>query len=327
MTQNPGQWGAQGGYPPQGQPGPGGYPQQQPGGYPPQPQPGGYPQQQPGGYPPQQGAYSPQGAYNPRTGYTPAATFPPQGAPGGVPPQGAGGFPPQGTPPPKKSPIMLIGIVVAAVVLLAAIGGIILVLNKGGKTQPGSTITPTQPTSQPTEQPTEQPSGQSTQPTEQPTDQQTTQPGQSIDLGGGISLTPAEGYQVEKTDEGYARLSNGKQIFIGQTGKLDPSTNPGQFCDSFHHKVTEGNANPRYAEPKTVNVNPKVKAATCQAVSTVSAGSGSGDVFVASLVSIRTDGVALIGTIFFTKGADTNQLNKDFSFMVNSMLTGQIAGG
>ena len=319
MTQNPGQWGAQGGYPPQGQPTPGGYPQQQPGGYPPQQQPGGYPSQQ---------AYNPQGAYNPQAGYTPAATFPPQGAPGGLPPQGAGGFPPQGTPPGKKSPIMLIGIVVAAVVLLAAIGGIILVLNKGDKTQPGSTITPTQPTSQPTDQPTEQPSGQTTQPTDQPTDQQTTQPGgQSIDLGGGISLTPAEGYQVEKTEEGFARLSNGKQIFVGQTGKLDPSTNPGQFCDSFHHKVTEGNANPRYADPKTVNINPKVKAATCQAVSTVSAGSGSGDVYVASLVSIRTDGLALIGTIFFTKGADTNQLNKDFSFMVNSMLRGQIAGG
>ena len=313
MTQNPGQWGTQGGYPPQGQPGPGGYPQQQPGGYP--------PQQQPGGYPPQQ-AYNPQGAYNPQAGYTPAATFPPKGAPGG-PTQGAGGFPPQGKPPAKKSPIMLIGIVVAAVVLLAAIGGVILVLNKGDKTQPGSTITPTQPT----EQPTEQPTGQSTQPTEQPTGQTTQPGGQSIDLGGGISLTPAEGYQVEKTEQGFARLSNGKQIFAGQTGKLDPSTNPGQFCDSFHHKVTEGNANPRYAEPKTVNINPKVKAATCQAVSTVSAGNGSGDVFVASLVSIRTDGVALIGTIFFTKGADTNQLNKDFSFMVNSMLTGQIAGG
>ena len=221
---------------------------------------------------------------------------------------------------------MLIGIVVAAVVLLAAIGGIILVLNKGDKNQPGSSITPTQPTSQPTDQPTEEPSG-STQPTDQPTDQTTQPGGQSIDLGGGISLTPAEGYQVEKTEQGFARLSNGKQIFAGQTGKLDPSTNPGQFCDSFHHKVTEGNANPRYAEPKTVNINPKVKAATCQAVSTVSAGNGSGDVFVASLVSIRTDGVALIGTIFFTKGADTNQLNKDFSFMVNSMLTGQIAGG
>ena len=48
MTEHPGQWGPQGGYPPQG---PGGYPPQQPGGYPPQ-QPAGYPPQP--GYPPQQ---------------------------------------------------------------------------------------------------------------------------------------------------------------------------------------------------------------------------------------------------------------------------------
>jgi hypothetical protein len=326
MTENPGQWGPQGGYPPQGQPTPGGYPPQQPGGYPPQQQPGGYPpQQQPGGYPPQQGGYNPQGAYNPQAGYAPQATFPPQGAPGGFPPQGPAGPPPQGAPPAKKkSPFLLIGIVVAAVLLLAAIGGIILVLNRGDKT-PGSTITPTsQPTTQPTGQPTEQPTGQSTEPTEQPTSQPS---GQSIDLGGGISLTPADGYQTEKTGEGFARLSNGKQLFVGQAGKLDPSTNPGQFCDAFHHKVTEGNANPRFAEPKTVSINPKVKAATCQAVSTVSAGSGSGEVYVFSLVSVRTDGLTIIGTIFFTKTADTNQLNKDFSFMVNSMLTGQIAGG
>jgi hypothetical protein len=300
MTQNPGQWGSQGGYPPQGQPSPGGYP----------------PQQQPSGYPPQQ-----QGAYNPRAGYTPAATFPGQGAPGGVPPQGAGGFPPQGTPPAKKSPIMLIGIVVAAVVLLAAIGGIILVLNKGDKTQPGSTITPTQPTSQPTEQPTEQPSGQ-------PTDHQTTQPsGQAIDLGSGISLTPAEGYQVEKTAVGLALLSNGSQDFAGQVAKLDPGTNPGQLCDAFHRKITEEDANGRYSEPKAVNINPKLKTATCEAISTVSSGSGSGEFHYFSLASVRTDGLALIGTIRFAKGANVDQLNKDFGFMVSSMLAGQIAGG
>ena len=43
MTDESGQWGPQGGYPPQS---PGGYPPQSPGGYPPQ-QPGGYPPQQP----------------------------------------------------------------------------------------------------------------------------------------------------------------------------------------------------------------------------------------------------------------------------------------
>ena len=54
MTQDSGQWGQQGGYPPQ-VPGEGYPPQppqpQQPGGYPPQ-QPGGYPSPPPRGYPP-----------------------------------------------------------------------------------------------------------------------------------------------------------------------------------------------------------------------------------------------------------------------------------
>ena len=61
MTQNPPDWGQQGGYPPQG---PGGYPPQQPSpGYPPQQPSPGYPPQQPGGYPPQQ---PPQQGYPPR---------------------------------------------------------------------------------------------------------------------------------------------------------------------------------------------------------------------------------------------------------------------
>ena len=44
-------------------------------------------------------------------------------------------------------------------------------------------------------------------------------------------------------------------------------------------------------------------------------------------MSIRTDGVTVIGTVYFTEDADTDQLNKDFSAMVNSMLKGQVAGG
>jgi hypothetical protein len=321
MSQTP-QWGPQGGYPPQGQPAPGGYPPQG------QPAPGGYPPQQQPGFQPQPG-YNPQGGYNPQAGYAPQAGYPPQGAPGGYPPQqaGAGGLPPQGAPPGKKSPAMLIGIVVAAVVLLAAIGGIILVLNKSDKTQPGSTITPAQPTTQPTEQPT----GQSTtQPTDQPTDQSTGQgTGQAIDLGNGISLTPAPGYQVEKSQPGFALLTTKQSIFVGQVVKGDASTNPGQACDNYHHNVATKNneGNPQYSQPKTVNINPKVKAATCQLVSTLSDGNGSTDVVTFTLVSVRTDGLTVMATTRFQKGADVNQLDKDFSAMANSMLKGQLAGG
>jgi predicted transcriptional regulator len=45
------------------------------------------------------------------------------------------------------------------------------------------------------------------------------------------------------------------------------------------------------------------------------------------LVSIRTDGLTVVGTAYFTADSDTQQLDKDYSAMVNSMLKGQAAGG
>ena len=222
MTQSPGDWGQQGqqgGYPPQGS---GGYPPQQPGsgGYPPQ-QPPGYPPQQQPGFPPP--GYAPQGAYAPQP---PPGEYPPQ-QPGGFGPQGpAGGGPAtQGTPA-KKSPVMIIAIVAAAVVLLAAIGGIIMVLTHGGTSQPEVTITPSQP-APPTEQPTPQPTGQ---PTPESTPTQSQPPtGGSIDLGNGVELTPAGGWQVKKTGKNVAQLSDGKSVFLGQSLQISPSTNPGQL--------------------------------------------------------------------------------------------------
>ncbi len=60
---------------------------------------------------------------------------------------------------------------------------------------------------------------------------------------------------------------------------------------------------------------------------TASNGSGSQDVVVFSLVSVRTDGVTAIGTMYFLKDADGDQLNKDFTAMMNSMLQDQAAAG
>ena len=46
------------------------------------------------------------------------------------------------------------------------------------------------------------------------------------------------------------------------------------------------------------------------------------------LVSVRqSDGVTVIGTTYFTPDADSDQLNKDFTSMINSMLRSQAAGG
>ncbi len=339
MTQNPGQWGPQGGYPPQGQ---GGYPPQQ---QPPPPQgQGGYPpQQQP---PPPQG-YAPQPTYNPQGTYAPQGGYPPQGQPGGYgqpgqqpPPTGYGqpgaGMPPAGFPPqdagqpPKKSPGLIIGIVVAAVVLLAAVGGIIMVLNRDDGGQPPVSITPSEPvppTGGPTDEPTTQPSTK--QPTE-PTSTTGSQPpsGDSVDLGKGISLTPASGWEVQKTGNGVAQLSNGQAVFLGQVIQAEAATNPGQLCDAWHRKVAEGTSNGKFAEPKSVDLGTqKLKGATCQAQVTVSNGQGSANVTLVSVVSVRaSDGVTVIGSVSFTEGGATDQLGKDFSAMVNSMLQGQAGG-
>jgi hypothetical protein len=322
MTQNPGQWGPQGGYPPQGQ---GGYPPQQPS--------PGYPPQQPGpGY--QQGGYAPQPGYNPQGTYAPQGGYPPQGGAGGSGPQGpqppqGGGYTPQPAPA-KKSPAMIIGIVVAAVVLLAAVGGIIMVLNRDGDQPPPVSITPSQPvppTEQPTEQPTQTPTDQPTTDQPQPTD--TTPPsGDAVDLGNGITLVPAPNWEVKKTGKGVAQLSDNKSVFLGQAIKVDPSTNSGQLCDAWHRKVAEGSSNGKFAEPKAVDLGTtKLKASVCNAQVTVSNGQGSATINLFSLVSVRqSDGVTVIGTAYFTPNVDTQQLDKDFSFMINSMLQGQANG-
>ena len=323
MTDQPGQWGPQGGYPPQG---PGGYPPQQPGGYPPQ-QPPGYPPQQ--GFPPQQpGGYGPQRAYAPQ----PPPGYPPQ-QPGGYGPEGPAAGGPGAPPgaPQKKSPIMIIAIVVAAIVLLAAVGGIIMVLTRnGGGEQPDVSITPSQPVP-PTEQPTPEPTGQPTTQEPQPTPTEPSQPpaGGTINLGNGIELTPAGGWEVKKTGKNVAQLSDGKSVFLGQSLQITQSTNPGQLCDAWHRDIAEGTTNGKFQDPKDADVGTaRLKAATCVAQVTVSGGQGSTKLFLFSLASVRqSDGVTVIGTAYFTPDAKTDQLNQDFTSMINSMLRSQASGG
>jgi hypothetical protein len=325
MTEQPGQWGPPGDYPPQG---PGGYPPQQPGGYPPQ-QPAGYPTQ-PGYTPQQPGA----GGYPPQRAYAPPAP------PGGYPPQQPGGYGPQGPAvggpgsqggPAKKSPVIIIAIVAAAIVLLAAVGGIIMVLTRGGGAeQPGVTITPSQPVP-PTEEPTTEPTGQPTTQEPQPTPTESSQPptGGTINLGNGIELTPANGWEVKKSDKNVAQLSDGKSVFLGQSLQISQSTNPGQLCDAWHRNVAEGTSDGKFQESKDAEVGTtRLKAATCVAEVTVSGGQGTTKLVLFSLASVRqSDGVTVIGTAYFTPNVDTAQLNTDFTSMINSMLRSQTAGG
>jgi hypothetical protein len=222
---------------------------------------------------------------------------------------------------------MIIAIVAAAIVLLAAVGGIIMVLTRGGGgNQPEVTITPSQPVP-----PTAEPTGQPTTQEPQPTPTETSQPptGGVINLGNGIELTPANGWEVKKTGENVAQLSDGKNVFLGQSLQISQSTNPSQLCDAWHRNVAEGTSNGKFQDPKDAEVGTtRLKAATCVAQVTVSGGQGTTKLFLFSLVSVRqSDGVTVIGTTYFTPNADTDQLNKDFTLMINSMLKSQAAGG
>ena len=89
--------------------------------------------------------------------------------------------------------------------------------------------------------------------------------------------------------------------------------------------MAEGTSNGKFSEPKSVDLGTqKLKGASCQAQVTVSNGQGSANISLVSVVSVRaSDGVTVIGSVSFPEGAATDQLGKDFSAMVNSMLQGQ----
>ena len=323
MTENPGQWGPQGGYPPQG--------------------PGGYPPQQPAGYPPQQP--SPGGTHlnsplaillsSRPAGLSAAGWLQPQPASGWISASAARGLwtsgPSRWRPgtqgaPAKKSPVMIIAIVAAAIVLLAAVGGIIMVLTRGGAASSRTSRSLQASLYRRRRSPPRSPQEPSREPT--PTDHRSRRRAVPSISVTGFELIPASGWDVKKTGENVAQLSDGKSVFLGQSLQISQSTNPGQLCDAWHRDVAEGTSNGKFQEPKDADVGTtRLKAATCVAQVTVSGGQGTTKLYLFSLVSVRqSDGVTVIGTAYFTPDADTDQLNKDFTSMINSMLKSQAAG-
>jgi pyruvate/2-oxoglutarate dehydrogenase complex dihydrolipoamide acyltransferase (E2) component len=231
--------------------------------------------------------------------------------------------------------------VVAALVLLVAVGGIIMALTGGDDEQPVSTITPSaqpnptsEPTTEPTKEPTQAPSkptnapSGSSKPSTKPSSKPTQAPsGDTINLGNGVKLTPADGWQVKSQQTGAAQLSNGHDIFVGIVAKLPKGSNPGQTCDAYHRDLAKSYSNPKFDDPKSVDLGTKkLSGATCVARMTIANGGNAVQVYVVSLVSVRTDGLTVVGSVYFTEDSDTKQLDADYSEMVNSMLKGQVAG-
>ena len=196
----------------------------------------------------------------------------------------------------------------AAVVLLVAVGGIIMALGGGGD-EPVSTITPsapTTPTAEPTTEPTDGADDRAVERAvhDQPTDKPTQAPaGKAIDLGNGVKLTPAAGWQVRSEQKGAAQLANGRDIFVGIVAKLPADSNAGQTCDAYHRDIAKEYTNGKFADPKKADLGTKkLSGATCQAQVTVANGGNAIKVTIFSLVSIRTDGLTVVGTAVLHRG-------------------------
>jgi hypothetical protein len=245
-------------------------------------------------------------------------------------------------PPQKKSTGLILGLVGGALALLVLIGGIALVFGGDDGDQPTTTISPGAPTAPPDDpstEPSPEPSDEPTEPSSPPSASRKPEPdpttssggepsGDAIDLGNDISLVPAKGWDVTKKSKGLAQLSNGEEMFLGQAVELEAGTNPGQLCSAWHKQVAEDAANAKHGEPKKLDLGTStLSGASCMAQMTVSTGQGSSEIGVYSVVSVReSDGVTVLGTVYFTEDSDTEKIDRDFSAMVNSMLKTQVAG-
>lgn len=223
---------------------------------------------------------------------------------------------------------MIIGIVVAAVVLLVAIGGIVMVLNRGGD-QPTTTITPSAP-ADPTEEPAPDPSPSEEGPADGPEEPKETEPSEpssdAIDMGDGFSLTPAKGWKETdtKVNEGMAQVSNGTDGFTAQQTVLDGPASAAEVLENFHNQIAEGGSKAQIGEPEEVDLGGNgVEGAIATSAVVMSGSQGSYVMIFMTLVAVReSDNQIALGTIYLTEDSDTDQLNSDFNDMMNSVLKG-----
>lgn len=327
------------GYPPggYGQPGQGGPPGQPAYGQQGQPVPPSYGQPAqpvPPGYgqpaQPVPPGYGPQGYGQPgQPGYGPPGQ-PGPGQPGSGQQGYGGGFPisPAGGPP-KKSRGLIIGIVVAAIVLLVTIGGVIIALtnNGGNGNDPNinETTAPPSPPPTPTQSPSTQ--GPSTQKPSGPSSGPSTG-GKQTDAGNGLSFSLPSGWKVSKTNTNYVSITDGDNFITVSTAKLNGSSDPKDVMTTWLEGIAKELTSPKTTAAKDAQVNSsKVACATGAISGTVSSGQGSSSVALSAFASVRkSDGVTfLVSVQFDPASANTDQLAKVYSAVINSLLNVQAA--
>lgn len=323
----------------------------QPGGQPPQPpQPSGPPQYQPPapphppqGYPGQPPAY-PQQAYPPQgypqqgyaqQGYPQQPSYPQPGQPqpGYAQPQGYAPqtLPPGGgqRPPAGKSSRSLLMIVIGAVALLAVVGGVFLAMSgKPSSPDPVATPSPAPTTTAPTPPPSPDPTPSTPTPapsTTAPTPPPQPPAGSAIDIGGGVVLTVAPGWEVTQQIKTGAVVTNGDALFVAETAQGKPGMDPLQLCGGYQQDVLKDAANVKFGDPREQQAGTDAVAiADCTSAYTQTQGGKSVQLFAQTFASIRSsDGLVVFATVHYHEKVSETTV-KEVDAMLNGLIGSQI---
>lgn len=302
-------------YPPQGQPGPAG----------PFPPGQAYPQ---GGQPPQQGRGYPQPGYGPAGQYPPAGASGPFGA---APPQAGyqgGGF----QPPKPKGNGTVIGIVVAGLAVVALAGWLLMTLfgPSGGDPTPSVSPTVSAPSTPASPQPSPDPSTDpSTDPSPDPSPSSSTNPPSSgsLEVGLGISVAPATGWQQTSRNElkNYTELSNGKALLATQAFRVEGQVSGTDVVASYMKQITSTMTGVSTKTPSVMDVkNSRLSVGIGSWSGTRATSQGSVKLSYVTIISVRDDGLAVMSTLIVPSGTTAASVQNDYLAMTNSLLNSQL---
>ncbi len=243
-------------------------------------------------------------------------------------PGGGGGFQPQ--PPKPKSNGMVIGIVVAGLAAVALAGWLLMSIFGSGGGDPTPSVSPT--ASAPSTPPTPQPSpSTSTDPTPQPspsTSTSTPPAGGALEVGLGVSVTPADGWRQSSRDElkSYTELTNGKALLATQAFRVDSGVTGKDIVTAYMKQITANMTGVSSKPAATMDVKTdRLSVGIGSWSGTRATAQGSIKLSYVSIISVRDDGLAVMSTLILPPGVGLDSVQADYTAMTNSMLNSQLA--
>ncbi len=278
---------------------------------------------------PQGGQQYPQGGQQYPQG---GQQYPPAGqGPGGYgqPPGGPQG-PYQPQPPKPKSNGMVIGVVVAGLLAVGLLGWLLMSLfgNRGGDPDPGPTVQPspgissTAPTPEPS--PSESPSGDPSPSTSPST---TAPSGDSLEVGLGVTVSPASGWQQADRDEtkNFTVLTNGKGILVTQAFRVEGSPTGKDVVTSYMNQITEQMTGVSKKEPSTLDVKTdRLSVGVATWSGTRATSQGSQKLTYLAIISVRDDGLTVLSALIVPSGVTVTSQQEDYLAMTNSVMSSQL---